>query len=53
MPIWENGSLLFLLYPAQAHQRANYPDDTFGHFAEVIAVEVQVAISPAAANRGC
>lgn len=29
------------------------PYDTFGHFAEVIAVEVQVAISPAAANRGC
>lgn len=29
------------------------PYDTFGHFAEVFAGEMQVAISRAAANKGC
>lgn len=53
MPIWENGSLFSRFTLPKHTKEPIIPYDTFGHFAEVFAGEIQVAISCEAANKGC
>lgn len=52
VPILDNGPLLFLILSEQTKKEHIILFGTSGHFQEVILVEVQVAVSCAAADRG-